>query len=150
MKLAKSKRLVRDQEGAAMRRKRIKEADIFVLLGALIITGCAAQYTPSKAKMIPLSSPASFVSSGKTLKLGEIQAGEVKTDPFVLVSKIEAKDFAEALRDALENSGIFSQIVTQQQADYELNSEIISQEVKVGFPTNAILLVHYHLDLIRK
>jgi hypothetical protein len=52
---------------------------------------------------------------------------------------------SSTLGDTLNNSGIFKRILTEEQADYELHTEIISQEVKAGFPTNAILFVHYSL-----
>ena len=127
---------------AIKKKEKIKPIILFLLI-MTFITGCAARYRPSKASMIPSTSQSSFFSSDKILKVENVLGPPITfTSPSY---KINPQDFTEALNDALKNSRIFKKIITEEQADYRLQTEIISQEVTTGFNMEAILFVHYTL-----
>lgn len=115
---------------------------ILVLTVSVAITCCAAP--ASVTLMVPSLDNTNFASTNMTLMITEVKGGE-KTYPMWSSSKIENKGFKEALTNALKRSGIFKDVFTDKKGDYILYTEIISQELKSGFPITSTLFVNYKL-----
>jgi hypothetical protein len=94
--------------------------------------------------MIPSNQPLTVKHTGKVLRVGEVTGGKV-TNP-MNESMIEDTGFRQAMVETLQKSGLFrSVIIDQAPADYELQTEIISQEVQGMYDATATLFVHYRL-----
>jgi hypothetical protein len=124
-----------------MKKNKTLKSVILVLIVAVAITGCASP--ASVKRMVPSFDHTSFISTNMTLMIAEVKGGE-KTNP-MLSSKIENEGFKEALTNTLKGSGIFKEVFTDEKGDYKIYAEIISQGLKLGFPTTSILFVNYRL-----
>jgi hypothetical protein len=116
-----------------------------ILLAAFFIAfayGCAAG-PPEARHMVPSADYSGFNFSGKTLKVAEVKGGE-KTKP-MNVPTIDNEGFQEASVNTLKKSGMFKEVSTNREGDYELMAEIVSQKWQPGLPGNVTLFIHYRL-----
>ncbi len=114
---------------------------IFFFFTVVALSACAK--APDVTRMIPSTPPLTVKHMGKVLRVGEVTGGKV-TNP-MNESMIEDTGFREALIETLQKSGLFQAVVTDQAGDYELQTEIISQEVQGMYDATATLFVHYRL-----
>jgi hypothetical protein len=122
-----------------------KKLILLILLTAC--TGCTP--APTVTGMVsPVLLPAPKISE-KTLLVSEVRGGDI-TQPWSLKSKIERAGFQQALIVTLKQSGLFKRIYTEGSGDYQLDTEIISQDIMLGVPDIvATLFVHYELTKIK-
>ena len=118
---------------------------IFVI--SLILSSCAA--TPaSSISMLPKLNKANIIYTNKIIQILPVSGGE-ETNP-MLVSKIGDKEYQEALINTLKDSGLFKQVIeNNNNPDYILDTTIISHEVKSGktvMEAKSILFVRYILS----
>jgi hypothetical protein len=93
--------------------------------------------------MVPALDYSMLTATDKTLSVVEPRLEGEEKSPKGL--QIDSSAFQGALVHCLNKSGMFSQVFTQPNADYELRTEIVSQKVIRGLTANAILFVHYAL-----
>jgi len=115
---------------------------ITFFFGVVILSACAA--APDVDRMIPSAPPSAVLHSDKVLRVGEVTGGK-ETNP-LMQSMIDDTGFRQALVDTLQRSGLFRSVITDQAAaDYELQAEIVSQEVQGIYDATATLFVNYRL-----
>ncbi len=115
---------------------------ITFFFGVVILSACTP--APEVADMIPSTPPSAISQSDKVLRVGEVTGGK-ETKP-MMQSTIDDAGFRQALVETLQKSGLFRSVITDQgAADYELQTEIISQEVQGVYDKTATLFVHYRL-----
>lgn len=112
-----------------------------LLLSILTLTGCPF---PRVSGMIAPLGDLTIKQTDKIFSVGEVTGGE-KTVILVSGPKIDNEGFGEALTKTLEQSGLFKAVVRNKSGDYELNAQIISQEVQIRGGYHAILFVNYRL-----
>lgn len=119
---------------------------------SLVIGGCVRppSVSVSVSKMVPLNIPSSNVKGETTLMLGEVTGGGTTTE--LSGPEIENAGFREALRDSLLRSHLFRSVMPggKIDADYKLDAEILSQEIKPSFSPSGTLFVRYRLTDNRK
>lgn len=116
----------------------------FLLLLALV-GGCVS--APLASRMTPDLAGIQVPKTAKVLRAGAVTGGE-KTNPLDR-PRIEDEGFQEALVSTLQSSGLFKEVTTKQDGDYELSAQIISQDSLGTFSTNLLLFVHYRLTDLR-
>ncbi|MBI2876676.1 MAG: hypothetical protein HYY20_07325 [Candidatus Tectomicrobia bacterium] len=100
--------------------------------------------------MTPSTKNLKVATSNKALKVNEVRGGEkpkLSRGAFKAV-KLDNDSFQQALVKALEKSGIFKQVSTEKNGDYELFAEIIGQRSRLGSglaTITASLFVSYRL-----
>lgn len=115
---------------------------VMFFFGAVILSSCAA--APDVAHMIPSTTQSAVLRSDKVLRVGEVTGGK-ETNP-LMKSTIDDAGFRQALIETLQRSSLFRSVVTDQRAvDYELQAEIVSQEVQGLYQLTATLFVNYRL-----
>jgi hypothetical protein len=112
-----------------------------LFFAVMALSACAQ--APDVARMIPRGFLSPVHCSNKILRVSEVRGGE-KTNPANL-STIEDAGFRQALIETLGKSGLFKSVVTDQMADYELQTQIVSQEHQGIYELTAILFVNYRL-----
>jgi hypothetical protein len=114
---------------------------LLLLLGmTAAFTGCAT--APSVDGMTPQLAPETLTRTGKTVSL--TVSGGQKTRGWDK-PKIGDLEFGEALRRALVESGMFSEVRTEGPADLELSAEIVSQQTSGTFTNDEALFVNYRV-----
>jgi len=112
----------------------------------LTLSGCTTLSVPD---MLPERHKETLVSTSEVLRIGQVSGSEVKTDVMLRSvapsGTITPPVFADTLIQALENSGIFARVVQSGASDLQLDANLVSQEISVGFPMTCTLLVHYRL-----
>ena len=93
--------------------------------------------------MVPEASESLPAASEKTVAIMLAQGGE-DTNPFIWPSLGDA-GFRKALQIALERSGLFQGAFTDQNADYLLYPEVITEELIPGLKMTAVLHARYRL-----
>jgi len=115
---------------------------ITFFFSVVILSACTP--APEVTRMIPGAPPSAVRHSDKVLRVGEVTGGK-ETKP-MMQSTIDDAGFRQALVETLQKSGLFRSVITNQSAaDYELQTEIISQEVQGVYDKTATLFVHYRL-----
>lgn len=115
---------------------------ICLILSATVMYACIP--APEVSEMIPSTTPSTILHSDKVLRVGEVTGGK-KTNP-MMESTIDNAGFRQAMVETLQKSGLFrSVIIDQAPADFELQTEIISQDVQGMYDKMAVLFVHYSL-----
>lgn len=89
-----------------------------------LFMGCAS--APKVVNMILRDCNLQFSSTGKTLKIGTATGGEESTA--WAGSKISAADFNQAVRESLQNSGLFKTVTFQNGSDYILTASLLNQD----------------------
>jgi hypothetical protein len=123
-------------------RSEKKIATAFLMAATLaFISGCASG--PQVVSMIPTLDTSPRTSTKKSVEIVDVTGGE-ETNSLGL-SSIDSKSFKEALMKTLEQSGLFEELVPNQRGDYQLHTQIVSQELLAGFTITTTLLVRYKL-----
>ncbi len=119
---------------------KINVKNFFLVFFSFILIGC----TPSaeNIKMVPYVDYSTFTSSNSTINIKSVKDRGEET---LGMSKIEKESFEQALYMTLRRSKLFKGVYTNNIADYELHTEIISQKVDPGMTAYAALYVHYSL-----
>jgi hypothetical protein len=83
------------------------------------------------------------------VEIGDVIQGEIKTDPMLRSvtesGTIDAGVFRTALYTAVKGSGLFTETRIDQLGDLKLETDLVSQEMKIGYPMTSTLFVHYKL-----
>lgn len=112
-----------------------------LILACLNLASCARD--PEVTAMVP-EPPASLpTGSDKTVAIIRAQGGE-DTNLFIAPSLGDA-GFRKALHVALERAGFFKGVYLDQNADYLLYPEVITQELIPGLKMTAVLHARYRL-----
>jgi hypothetical protein len=114
---------------------------IAIFLTGLIVLSCVRKAAP--LNLVPYIDYSTFTSSGKSIKVGTVKAGQVNMPVEDL--KITGEIFQKAISETLVKANIFEVVLGEKKVDYECHSEIISQKVIPGVTANAILFVNYWL-----
>lgn len=113
-----------------------------LLIAAVAMAGCAS--TPKVARMVPQQDDVRIESTGATLVVGEVRGGEESTA--WKGSKINASNFRQALLQTLRQSILFTTVVSDGEADYELSSTLLAQEQpSMGMSMTVNMVVRYRL-----
>ncbi len=112
-----------------------------LLVVCLALGGCAQD--PDIAAMVPAHMRPSPTTSEKTVAVMLAQGGE-DTNPFIAPSIGDA-GFRKAVQLTLERSGLFRGAFLDQNADYLLYPEVLTQELIPGLKMTAVLHTHYRL-----
>ena len=105
--------------------KNLNKILLLLIIVSFFMIGCVA--TPPKLlNMVPKNEKLVFKSTGKSLKIVSVIGGE-ETNP-LLMSKINAPGFRNALIKALNQSNLFSRLLSKGNADYELSAKILAQD----------------------
>ena len=107
----------------------------------LHLAACARD--PEVTAMVPEASESLPAGSEKTIAIIRAQGGE-DTNLFIAPSLGDA-GFRKALHLALERAGLFRAALLDQNADYLLYPEVITQELIPGLKMTAVLDAHYRL-----
>ncbi len=107
----------------------------------LHLTACAKD--PEVTAMVPEAPGSLPAGSEKTVAIVLAQGGE-DTNPFIAPS-LGNVGFRKALHLALERAGLFRAAVLDQNADYVLYPEVITQELIPGLKMTALLDARYRL-----
>ncbi len=112
-----------------------------LILACLNLAACARD--PEVTAMVPEAPGSLPAGSEKTVAIFRAQGGE-DTNPFIAPSLGDA-GFRKALQIALERSGLFHGAFIDQNADYLLYPEVITQELIPGLKMTAVLHARYRL-----
>ncbi len=112
-----------------------------LILACLHLPACA--WDPEVTAMVPEAPESLPARSEKTVAIDRAQGGE-DTNLFIAPSLGDA-GFRKALHLALERSGLFQRAVIDQNADYLLYPEVITQELIPGLKMTAVLHARYRL-----
>ncbi|MGH8566294.1 MAG: hypothetical protein ACREXW_20340 [Gammaproteobacteria bacterium] len=112
-----------------------------LILTCLDLAACARD--PEITAMVPEAPGSLPAGSEKTVAIFRAQGGE-DTNPFIAPSLGDA-GFRKALQIALERSGLFHGAFIDQNADYLLYPEVITQELIPGLKMTAVLHARYRL-----
>jgi hypothetical protein len=112
-----------------------------LILACLNLAACARE--PEVPAMVPEAPESSPTGSEKTVAIIRAQGGE-DTNPFIAPSLGDA-EFRKALHLALERAGLFKGAYLDQNADYLLYPEVITQELIPGLKMTAVLHARYRL-----
>ena len=107
----------------------------------LHLAACARD--PEITAMVPEASESLPAASDKTVAIILAEGGE-DTNPFIAPSLGNA-GFRKALHLALEGAGLFRAALLDQNADYLLYPEVITQELIPGLKMTAVLHARYRL-----
>ena len=117
---------------------------VFLLL---VLAGCATSLDQSAMK--PTIQSAGLEKKNYVIEIGDVNQGEIKTDPMLRSiaesGTISAGVFRIALYTAISDSGLFTETQLDRPGDLKLETDLVSQEIKVGYPATATLFVHYKL-----
>lgn len=114
---------------------------ILIIIIMALLTSCAT--APIADKMLPSLDYSRYVSTNKTLRVTEVTGGE-ETNP-IMGSKIDGEGFQKAIISALTKTGMFKEVVLEDNGDYELHTDIVSQQLERALTMSVILFVHYEL-----
>ncbi len=112
-----------------------------LILACLNLAACAKD--PEVTAMVPEAPGSLPAGSEKTVAIILAQGGE-DTNPFIAPS-LGNVGFRKALQIALERSGLFQGAFIDQNADYLLYPEVITQELIPGLKMTAVLDARYRL-----
>lgn len=112
-----------------------------LLLLLALLGGCVS--APLASRMTPDLAGIQAPKTEKVLRVGAVTGGE-KTNPLDR-PRIEDEGFQEALINTLQSSGLFKEVTTGREGDYELSVQIISQDSLGTFSTTLLLFVNYRL-----
>jgi len=112
-----------------------------LILACLNLAACAKD--PEVTAMVPETPEPLPAGSEKTIAIIRAQGGE-DTNPFIAPSLGDA-GFRKALHLALEGAGLFRAALLDQNADYLLYPEVITQELIPGLKMTAVLDARYRL-----
>lgn len=93
--------------------------------------------------MVPQVIGLTPATTDKTLAIVRVRGGE-ETNLF-LTPVVENEGFRHALKTAVEKAGLFRKVFYDQNGDYILYPEIVSQDVVAGLSMTAVLTVDYRL-----
>jgi hypothetical protein len=94
--------------------------------------------------MTPSLNESDFISTNKTLTIGEV-TGKKETDVLGLpMSNIEDEDLKAAMVKTFIDSGIFKEVFIEKTGGYQLSANIISQKIEGGFSNTLPLVVRYN------
>jgi hypothetical protein len=119
---------------------------LLILLNfSLLLTfiSCATVTKESPKTMVPYLDYSTFTFSGKTIKISTVKLGQIETPRESLM--ITGEDFQEALKETFVKARIFKVISEEQSANYECQTNIVSQKIIPGLTTNAILFINYKI-----
>jgi hypothetical protein len=114
----------------------------WLLLPACVALVACAQ-DPEVTAMVPPPPRALPSASDKILAIFRSRGGE-DTNLFVAPSLGDA-GFRKALQITLERSGLFRAVVLDQNGDYVLYPEVLTQDLIPGLKTSAVLQTRYRL-----
>ena len=112
-----------------------------LILACLNLAACARD--PEVTAMVPEPPESSPTGSDKTVAIIRAQGGE-DTNLFIAPSLGDA-GFRKALHLTLERAGLFKGAYLDQNADYLLYPEVITQELIPGLKMTAVLDARYRL-----
>ncbi|MDQ3774507.1 MAG: hypothetical protein M3461_09155 [Pseudomonadota bacterium] len=112
-----------------------------LILACLNLAACARD--PEVTAMVPEPPESLPTGSDKTVAIIRAQGGE-DTNLFIEPSLGDA-GFRKALHLALEGAGLFRAALVDQNADYLLYPEVITQELIPGLKMTAVLHARYRL-----
>jgi len=112
-----------------------------LILACLNLAACAKN--PEVTAMVPEAPGSLPAASDKTVAIILAEGGE-DTNPFIAPSLGNA-GFRKALHLALEGAGLFRAALLDQNADYLLYPEVITQELIPGLKMTAVLDARYRL-----
>ena len=115
---------------------------LILLFFVIFISSCTVK-APDAEYMIPDIDYSKFTTIGQTLKVVEVKGG-IKTNPMGRPTTGN-EAFQEALISTLRKSGLFKEILTDGNSDYELFTEIVAQKWHPGFSITSTLFVKYRL-----
>ena len=114
-----------------------------VLSVSFLLGGCAN--LPTASQLTPDLNKSDYVTSDKTLTVGDITGKEQKDVLGVMTISVGNNVFKDALLNTLKASGIFREVSPNPGGDYLLSAQIISQSLEGYSPTIQTLLVRYRL-----
>jgi len=125
-----------------MKKKQEIKTTLILLFFVVFMSSCTVK-APDAKYMIPAIDYSKFTATGQILKVVEVKGG-IKTNPMGKPT-IGNEGFKEALISTLRKSGLFKEVFTDGNSDYELFTEIVAQKWHPGFSINSTLFVKYRL-----
>jgi len=125
-----------------MRKKQLVNNILTLSLFMLFMSSCTVK-APESQYMTPEIDYSKFTTTGKTIKIGEVKGGIKPTS--MGRPSIGNEGFQEALITTLRKSGLFKEVFTDGNSDYELLTEIVAQKWHPGFSITSTLFVKYRL-----
>lgn len=119
---------------------------ICVFAAALLLGACETPWHEA-AGMVPSVDVGTLTPIGKSIQVADVKPGEVRTAPLLWGKKsdIRPDQIEEALAETIRKSNLLNVAPRGSSADYQLHTQIVSQELRPGFTISQILFMRYEL-----